>query len=250
MNAVAYLRVSGQSQIEGTGFDRQLKSCFKLGSSLKMTVLRVFREEAISGTKDVQARPAFQEMVAYMLDTGIKIVIIEEMGRLAREYRIQEQLLLYLAAKKLTLYAANTGENITEAILADPMRKALVQIQGVFAELDKSMIVAKLRKGRERTKAIEGRCEGQKPYGGDPKHPEEIEILAEIRRLRTTGIFCYQVADELNTRGILARSGGLWSAQVISKILRRNKVTPDLRSDCAASLPSSAIHESSLCSAD
>ena len=45
--------------------------------------------------------------------------------------------------------AAPPGENVTEAYLADPMKRALIQIQAVFAELEKSMIVKKLRAARQ-----------------------------------------------------------------------------------------------------
>lgn len=226
MNAVAYLRVSGQSQLEGTGFDRQVESCGKLAIAKGFSTVKLFFEEAVTGTKGEEERPAFQAMIAYMLDTETKIVLIESLDRLAREYRIQEQLLLYLAAKGLTLYTANTGENITEAIMGDPMKKALVQIQGVFAELDKSMIVAKLRKGRERTKAKNGRCEGQKPFGGDlTRYPWERDTLTMMRQMREAKIECKTIAAILNVKGCKTRMGGQWSPAVVAKILRRESVS-------------------------
>ena len=82
-------------------------------------------------------------MVADILSDDCKTIIVEDLTRLAREYRVQENILIYLASKKINLISANTGENITEAIVSDPMRKALVQVQGIFGELDKSMLVCK-----------------------------------------------------------------------------------------------------------
>ena len=81
--------------------------------------------------------------------------------------------MIYLASKGITLIAANTGENVTEAITSDPMRKAMVQMQGVFAELDKSMLVKKLRKARDRKRQETGRCEGPKPFyqGSEEANP-------------------------------------------------------------------------------
>lgn len=228
--AVAYLRVSGTSQLDGTGFERQLESCTALANTLQLALDRTFEERAISGTTEATDRPAFQAMIAHLLDNGIKIILIEGMHRLAREYRVQEQLLLYLAAKGLTLYAADTGEDITAAILADPMKKALVQIQGIFAELDKSMIVAKLRKGRQITKAKVGRCEGRKPYG---HYPGEGMTLAAIQANRALGMTCAQIADTLNSRQLPARSGGPWRGPVVAKILARERLTQELRSACA-----------------
>ena len=220
---VAYLRVSGAAQLEGTGFDRQEDNCSRLASAKDFTINRVFKEEAIPGWKDEDERPAFKEMVAFMLDTKTKILIIEGLDRLARSYRVQEQLILYLAAKGLTLYAANTGEDITEAVMGDPMKKALVQIQGVFAELDKSMIVAKLRKGREATKKKYGRCEGQKPFG---HYESEYMIHLAIMHNRSLGMTYTQIADTLNSAGMPNRSGGAWSGPFIAKIIRRERAIP------------------------
>jgi DNA invertase Pin-like site-specific DNA recombinase len=222
-NAVAYLRVSGQSQLEGTGFDRQLEACTSFAAGKDFALVKIFEEKAIAGWKDEDERPAFQEMIAYMLDNNTSIILVEGLDRLARAMRVQEQLLLYLAAKDLTLYAANTGENITEAVTSDPMKKALVQIQGVFAELDKSMIVAKLRKGRERTKARHGRCEGQKPYG---HYPGEAPVLARIRHLRAQGMQYHHIAERLSVEGHRSRSGGPWRGPVIAKIIRREAIAP------------------------
>lgn len=234
--AVTYLRVSGNAQLDGGGFDRQLDTCTALASSKAFTIARTFEEKAIPGWKDEDERPAFQAMVAYMLDSGTKILIVEGLDRLARSYRVQEQLILYLAAKGLELYAANTGENITQAVMGDPMKKALVQIQGVFAELDKSMIVAKLKKGRQRTKEKLGRCEGQKPFG---HYPGEGLILASILTNREFGMTCQAIADTLNSRRLPTRKGGIWHSAVIAAIVRRESTTV-LRSTCAVSPVSSA----------
>ena len=65
----------------------------------------------------------------------------------------------------IALYSANTGENVTQAIKDDPIKKAMVQMQGVFADPEKSRLVRKLRKARDAVREKKGRCEGIKPYG-------------------------------------------------------------------------------------
>lgn len=218
--AICYLRVSGQSQIDGGGFDRQLEACQRFAASRDLEIVETFREEAVSGTKSFEDRPAFQSLVSFAMGNDNPAILIESLDRLAREYRVQEQLLLYLAAKGLTLYAANTGENITESIMADPMRKALVQIQGIFAELDKSMIVAKLRKGRQTKKQNGGKGEGRYGYGCDPKLPDEVPVMTQIRSMKASGATCEHIALMLNSQGITGRSGCAWKAATIAKILR------------------------------
>ena len=63
-------------------------------------------------------------MIAEILSNGVNAIIIEGLDRLAREYRIQEQLLIYLVSKGISLIPANTGENVTQAIQDDPMKKS------------------------------------------------------------------------------------------------------------------------------
>jgi len=145
---------------------------------------------------------------------------------LAREYRVQENIIIYLASKKIDLISANTGENITEAIASDPMRKALVQVQGIFSELDKSMHVTKLRKAREKIRQEEGRCEGAKPYGS---MEGETEILKYIKRLRRKPKnSCrkrrtYQsIADHLNSKGLKPRRGEAWTSSLVYNVLKPN----------------------------
>ena len=147
--AVGYLRVSGKGQIEGSGFDRQENTIRGYAKKAKYEIKEVYREEGISGTTEEDERPAFKEMITALAANGCNTIVIEGMDRLARELRVQENLCVYIASKGLQLISANTGENITQAIQDDPMKKALIQMQGVFAELDKSTIVRKLRKGRE-----------------------------------------------------------------------------------------------------
>ena len=125
IKAFAYCRVSGKSQITGNGFDRQIQTIKKYCEESNFKIQRIFREQ-ISGTKDENDRPRFKTMVATIIENDCDTVIVESLDRLAREYRIQESLLIYLATKGINIIAANTGENITKAISEDPMKKALI----------------------------------------------------------------------------------------------------------------------------
>lgn len=224
VKAFAYLRVSGKGQLDGSGFDRQLETIESFCSKEGYQIQQVF-EEQISGTTGEEDRQEFALMVSAILKNGVNTIVVESLDRLAREYRIQEQLLIYLASKGIDLIAANTGENITEAINSDPMRKAMVQIQGVFAELDKSLLVRKLRKAREQKRASDGKCEGRKGY----KDTEEgIALLKEIRRLRRRrkggkGRTYDQVSEELNQQGYTAANGKPFTGNTVKGILHRQK---------------------------
>jgi site-specific DNA recombinase len=217
----AYCRVSGRGQIDGNGFDRQTETIKRFCDEGGYSIIKEYKEQ-VSGTADENDRPEFSSMISAVLSNGADTVVVESLDRLAREYRIQEQMLIYLASKGINLIAANTGENITAAIHADPMKKALIQIQGVFAELDKSLLVKKLRKARDRVRKENGRCEGPRPYG---EIPEEAEILKRVRYMRRRSRGQQKprpyrsIADQLNQEGIKTRQGKEWNPALVYNIL-------------------------------
>ncbi|HKD79716.1 MAG TPA: recombinase family protein [Candidatus Angelobacter sp.] len=225
-SAVGYLRVSTIGQLDGNGFDRQRQAIDNFATSNETTILEVFEERGISGKTDGEDRPAFQQMVSFLLSSGCRTVIVEALDRLAREFRVQEQLLIYLASKGISLVAANTGENITEALVSDPMRRALVQIQAVFAELDRNLLVNKLRKARQRVKAATGRCEGRKRFGA---FDGEAATLARMCELRAQGRSLETIAITLDREGCRPRSGSRWYPATVARILRQNQTPHTMR---------------------
>ena len=220
IKAYGYLRVSGTGQVEGDGFDRQREVISGFADQVGIVIPRFYEERGVSGTKGEADRPAFQEMLTAILSNGVRAVIVERLDRLAREYMVQEQLLVYLAAKGITLWNASTGENVTEAVKSDPMKKAVIQIQGVFAELEKSLLVNRLAKARERKRAENGKCEGAKSWEEiEPERKEEIlKIIKKMRRKprNQSRPSSYQaIADRLNAEGMRPLRGGEWSAQLV-----------------------------------
>lgn len=227
--AVAYLRVSGASQIEGNGFDRQLESVTAYASSHTMEIIGVYREEAVPGKTEMDARPAFMAMLADLLSNGCRTIIVERLDRLAREFRVQEELLLYLMRKELTLISSDTGEDITAAMNADPMRRFVVQLQGLLAELDKNLTVAKLKKARASKRAKGGFAGGNLPYGyaSERASVQELEravheqgIVEKIRQWRAEGLGLTAIRHKLVGEELKPRNGGIWHLSTIKSILR------------------------------
>ncbi len=220
--AVGYCRVSGPSQLgrEKDGFPRQMEAIEGCARLKGFTLEKHYLEKAVPGKLDEEHRPAFQEMVAALLSNGCRTIIIEGMHRLAREFRTQEQLIIYLASKGLTLIAADTGEDITAAMMGDPMRKALVQMQGIFAELEKNLLVAKLAKARQHRKERTGKGQGRHAFG---EKPSEAQTLEQIAEWAATGSTTQRIATDLNSLNHKTRSGKPWRATVVAKIIHRLK---------------------------
>ncbi len=217
--AFAYLRVSGKGQINGDGFARQLEEIENYSKSAGYCIEHVYQEKAVSGTTDETQRPAFQDMITDILKNGVRTVIIEGMDRLARDVSIQTALITYLASKNITLISARTDQDITQAVLNDPMQKALVQIQGVFSELEKDLLVKKLKQARDRKKAETGKCEGRKSY--TETNPELVKTIKRLRRKPAKGkrMPVKKVIAEVNRLGFTTAKGKPFTLATITNLI-------------------------------
>ncbi len=218
--AVGYLRVSGKGQVNGTGLDRQRETIEDYAKKESVKLERFFKE-SYTGTE--AERPEFTAMLEYLLGDGCRIIIVESLDRLARDLRVQLQLITALASKDITLINATTEQNVTAAMQEDPMIKAMVQIQGVFAELEKSLLVRKLRKARELKRKRAGRCEGRKPFGHYPGEQQVLRRMKQLYRKPRGGkrLGFYQIARILSEEGQPTRTGKGWSGPAVKGILTR-----------------------------
>ncbi|MGA3114978.1 MAG: recombinase family protein [Syntrophobacteraceae bacterium] len=221
--AFGYLRVSDSSQVkrggvERDGFRRQEDAIRAYAAKAGYEIVQLFKDD-VSGTKDESDRPAWLDMLSAILANGVRVIIVERLDRLARAFRVQESLLIYLASKGITLINASTEEDVTAAIEADPMKKALVQIQGIFAELEKSLLVKKLRAARDRARAEKGKCEGRKSYV--EVAPRVIEEIKRLRRKPKGGrrMTYVKIAEELNRQGFKTVSDKPFTGQTVQNVL-------------------------------
>jgi DNA invertase Pin-like site-specific DNA recombinase len=218
--AYAYLRVSGQGQVDGDGFVRQEKCIMDYAKANGMTIERFFKDEGVSGT--LVDRPALARLLINLEENGhgITTVIIERVDRLARDLMVQENIIADFQKQGFDLISATEG---TDLLSADPTRKLVRQVLGAIAEYDKSMLVLKLRASRERKRAKVGKCEGRKSYS-----EAMPEVLKEIRRLRRARKgqprrTYNKVAEELNAAGYKSMMGKPFTGSSIQLILRREK---------------------------
>lgn len=214
MKAFVYLRVSGLGQVNGDGFDRQLLACQEYAASHDVDIVEIFKEQGISGTKELEDRPALSELFAALEENGIKTVIVEKMDRLARDLMIQETIVADMQKHGYTLISTAEPDLCSQ----DPSRILIRQIFGALAQYDRAMITLRLRGARQRKKARTGKGEGRHAFG---EKPNEIVTLDAIHHLRTDGHSCKVIAAMLNEGGFPSRSGKPWRGTSIAKILRR-----------------------------
>ena len=214
----SYLRVSGKSQVDGDGFPRQQAAVEAWAAVSGMTIVQEFRDEGVTGEADWENRPAFTDILGQILGNGVKVIVVENLTRLARNFVVQDTILTYLASRGVTLISADTGADVTKDIQEDPMKRALVQMQAVFSELEKNSIVRKLKAARARKKATTGRCEGRKPFGHRDGEPE---VLDRMKALRADKLSFGKIAKALNEEEQPTRTGAQWSPAAVRQILNR-----------------------------
>lgn len=210
--AFAYLRVSGKGQVDGDGFTRQLEAIRRYAAEHDIKIARVYRDEGVSGTKDLENRPAFVEMMTALHSNGTKLVLVEKLDRLARDLMVQETIIGDLRKNGFELVSVMEPDLLQD----DPSRKLMRQIFGAIAEYEKTMIVLKLRGARARSRAKNGRCEGRKPFG---YFAGEAAALARIKALRGEGLGFDRIAARLNEEKISTRTGKPWHGVVVNRIL-------------------------------
>jgi len=222
--AFGYVRVSSKGQLKGHGPERQRDDIEEFAKRNGIELAGTF-EDAWTGTDS--DRPQFMAMLEAMMTNGVRTVIVESLDRFARDLAVQMQLIAKLVAEGITLIPANTGQVIDAAALDDnPMLKAMTQIQGVFAELDKSMTVRKLRAARQAKRAKTGRCEGRKPYGTQPGEAAAVKRIRQLRRKPRNGdrVSYATVAEKLAAEGHPTRGGKPWGRSSVHAICRRLKI--------------------------
>ncbi len=212
-----YIRVSSRGQLDKDGPVRQEETIRNFAKG-RFRIEQVFVDD-VTGISDESYRPEFQEMMAEILRNGVKTVIVEGMDRLARSYAIQETLLIYIVSKGVTLFSARTGENITEAIAGDPMKKALIQMQGIFSELERAMLVSRMKTARDRIRKRTGKCEGRKGY---KERSEYADILNHIREFSLKRRTAGWIADFLNSNNFKPLHGEVFTPQIVRNIRHRN----------------------------
>ena len=218
-NAFVYVRVSGQAQVAGDGFPRQIEACRKYAKQNGLAVKEIFQEEGVSGTVEGIDRPTLSRLVEAVKNQGVKTVLVERADRLARDLLVGE--LILQEFRKLGVQVM-TSEGTSLSDDTSPERVLIRQIMSSVAHFDRACIVSKLKAARDRKSDAAGkRIEGKKPYGTLPGEREVVDRIFQLRR-KPKGkprLSMEGIAGLLNVEGVPTRGGGKWQVSTVQGIL-------------------------------
>ena len=175
--AVAYMRTSSATNV-GVDKDSDKRQRAAIARYEKSAGYAIsdgdwFYDAAVSGGDSLESRPGFLRLLDRIDGNGVRVVLIEDASRFARDLVTQELGVALMIQRGVTVICSN-GDVMTET--DDPMRKAMRQIAGAFSELEKNRLVAKLKSGRDRS----GNHGGRKPLS--ETHPEACALAKKLRR--------------------------------------------------------------------
>lgn len=228
---IAYLRVSTDKQVDGSGFDRQSQACQAQAARDGAELSATWFEPGASGCLEIDQRVAFARLLKHHETEPIGAIYVECIDRLARDVLVCESSLRLLKERGIRCICSTTGMELTADESADPTRKLLRQLLAVVAEFNKNWQVYRMREGRKAKRLKTGRCEGTKPYG---HYAHERLGQARLRELydqrQLPGGRRYwtwlRIASTLNAEGFTNRAGKPFGPGSVHKMCRQFSAKP------------------------
>jgi DNA invertase Pin-like site-specific DNA recombinase len=125
--------------------ERELQA---IAERIGWTVVKVYRDQGVSGAKSRQDRPAFDALCKDASRRQFDLIAAWSVDRLGRSLPDLVGFLTEIHALGVNLFLHQQGVDTTT-----PAGKALFQMMGVFAEFERAMIQERVKAGLQRAKA-------------------------------------------------------------------------------------------------
>lgn len=229
MRAVAYIRVSTDKQAEkGFGLDVQIQTVKAWARANGHRLVTICSDEGISGTKDAADRPGLRQALNLLQDGKAEALVVPRLDRLARSLSVQEAALAHAWRSGARMFSCDSGEVLCDDP-DDPMRTAMRQMMGVFSQLERSMLTARMRAGRQMKADKGGYAFGAPPLGYEAHdgalvaQSDEQATVERIMALHQSGQSLRQIAMTLANEGHHPKRSDRWHPQTLSVIIKRHQ---------------------------
>lgn len=161
MRAALYLRIS---TTDGQTTENQRLALTRVAEHRGWEIVQTYEDAGISGAKGRDKRPGFDQMLKDVVRGRFKVCMCWSIDRLGRSVLHVANAMAELDAAGVALYSDQQAIDSTS-----PFGKAMIQMAGVFGELEREMIWARVMAGLNRV-----REQGIKTLGR-PKVGRKIE---------------------------------------------------------------------------
>jgi len=201
MKVVAYVRVSTGKQVEeGLGLADQEQACRAWARQHGHQVLAAFRDEGVSGTKELEHRLGLAEALAAVKDGQAGAIVVYRLDRLARDLVLQEQLLAEVW-RSGELFSTAGGEANLHDDPEDPSRRLIRQVLGAVSEYERAMIALRPRR-QGRPRRLRLRLAGVRPPRRRPcPGPRRAGAGGDRPGPRAAGCRRLPASDRVDPRG-------------------------------------------------
>jgi len=221
-----YARVSTADQVkEGTSLDSQLDRARTEAATHGWVVVGEFVDAGLSGKN--ASRPSLDQVLRMVEDDEVDKVLITKLDRIARSLKNLLDLLALFIDHEVALVALDDAIDPSS-----PSGMAMIQMRGVFAELERALIVERTIDGVQRRLSEGCWIGGPPPYGfasvPNPDGPgkrlavdqeEAATVLLAydllVNRARSTN----ETAAELNRLGSSPRRSAEWTGANLRRLL-------------------------------
>ncbi len=221
--------MSTLGQVDGYGLDVQEQQVRQCCQTAGLRLVGITRDEGVSGGLDAEDRPGLAEALTLLQADEADVLVVAKLDRLARTLTVQEAALAHVWRYSKRVWACDVGE-VLEDDPDDPMRTAMRQMSGVFSQLERGMIRARMRAGKARKAEQGGYAGGAPPYGYRAaggqlvEQPPEQEALRLMRRMKRKGESLRAIAEALDEAGHPTKRGAdSWHPMAVSRILKADR---------------------------
>jgi DNA invertase Pin-like site-specific DNA recombinase len=226
---VAYTRVSTEKQVrEGFGLDAQKSEIRRWAKANGHKVVAWCSDEGISGSNGIDTREGLYDALATLKAGAGDALVVTSLDRLARQMTQQEGCLAEVWKSGKKVFSLGDGGEVLEDDPEDPMRTAIRQMRGVFAQLERGLIRQRMAKGKREKHSQGGYVGGAPPFGFDSDHqgnlvpnPEMQATITRIRELHEDGASLRGIVAVLEAEGRSTRSGSQWYPASVARVLQR-----------------------------
>ena len=231
MKIVAYTRVSTEKQVqEGFGLDAQRSEIRRWAKANRHRVVEWCTDEGISGANGIDTREGLYDALATIKSRSAAALVVTSLDRLARQLTQQEGVLAEVWGNGGHVFSLSDGGEIVEDDPDDPMRTAVRQMRGVFAQLERGLIRQRMAKGKREKAKQGGWVGGAPPFGYQSDRRGNLvpdadmqRTLARIRELHASGQSLREIITVLDDENLRPRSGGKWFPASVARIIARSK---------------------------